>query len=326
MTHEHDERNGPEHSAEESTKVGNKNSSQGHNHNHLSSVGGRNQSRLYMVLALTGSFLMVEVVGGILTNSLALLADAGHMFTDVVGLIMALVAIKLGEKPAHQEKTFGYYRTEILAALANAVILILVGIYILYEAIQRFSKPPEVLGGGMLVVAILGLLVNLISIFVLRQGSKESLNMKGAYLEVLSDALGSVGVLVAAGIILLTGWGLADPIVGVGIGLFIVPRAFTLLNEAINILLEGTPKGLDMEEVRHSLEILPGVRQVHDLHAWTITSGMNAMSGHVVVDNLECCTDVLTQAQQILHERFEIEHCTIQIEPQEFNEAMETHR
>lgn len=297
----------------------------GHSHNHLGSAAGRNRGRLYLVLALTSTFLVAEIVGGLLTGSLALLADAGHMLTDVFGLIMALVAIYLGEKAAHDEKTYGYYRTEILAALANAVILILVAIYILYEAIQRFSRPPEVVGGWMLAVAVLGLIINIAGFLILRQGAGESLNMRGAYLEVLGDMLGSLGVIVAAIIILLTGWELADPIIGVGIGLFIIPRALGLLNESVGVLLEGTPKDVSLVEVRTTLKQLSGVVEVHDLHVWTITSGMYAMSGHIVVTDMNMCDSLLTEAQELMHERFRVEHCTIQLENQGFEEEMTTH-
>lgn len=311
-----------EQEAESSARAQNKG---GHSHSHVGSAAGRNKGRLYMVLALTGTFLVAEVVGGILTSSLALLADAGHMLTDVFGLTMALIAIRLGEREAHAEKTYGYYRTEILAALANAVILIFVALYVLYEAIQRFSKPPEVLGGGMLVVAVLGLLVNIAGFFILKQGAGESLNMRGAYLEVLGDMLGSVGVIVAAVIILLTGWELADPIIGVGIGLFIIPRAFSLLNEAVNVLLEGTPKDVDLTQVRAALRLVPGVLEVHDLHIWSITSGMYNMSGHVVVEDMGQCDNLLSQCQELMHERFQVAHCTIQLENQGFDEEMTTH-
>ncbi len=183
-----------------------------------------------------------------------------------------------------------------------------VAVYILYEAYKRFSNPPEVLGGWMMVVAIVGLLVNLVGMFILMRGAGESLNVKGAYLEVLGDTLGSVGVIVAAIILLLTGWELADPIIGVGIGLFIIPRAYTLLRETVNVLLEGTPAGIDIEAIRTALAALPEVTQVHDLHAWGITSGMHAMSGHLVVSDVTRSEDILTAARDLLHDRFEIEH------------------
>lgn len=277
------------------------------------------------MLGLTSTYLIVEVIGGILTGSLALLADAGHMLTDVLGLSMALIAIKLGERPASLRRTFGYYRTEILAALANAVILILVAIYILYEAYRRFQQPPEVLGGWMMAVGVVGLLVNLAGMFILIKGAGESLNVKGAFLEVLSDTLGSLGVIIAAVIIIFTGWYPADPIIGVGIGLFIIPRAYNLLKEAVNILMEGVPKGIELDEVREALESLPDVIRVHDLHVWAITSGMYNLSGHLVVEDVNCCTNILPQAQKLLHDRFNIQHSTLQLEPEGFTEHMDTH-
>ena len=299
---------------------------EGHSHASAASMGGRHKKRLYAVLALTSTYLVVEVVGGLATGSLALLADAGHMLTDVLGLTMALIAIKLGERAASARRTYGYYRTEILAALANAVLLVVVAVYVLFEAYRRFREPPEVLGGWMMVVAVIGLGVNLTGMLILTKGAGESLNVKGAYLEVLGDTLGSVGVIVAAVIILVTGWELADPIIGVGIGLFIIPRAFNLLREAVNVLLEGVPAGITLDEVRAALAALPGVKGVHDLHVWAITSGMHAMSGHLVVEDVSRSQTLLTEAQALLHDRFAIAHTTLQLEPAGFEEAMERHR
>ncbi len=295
-------------------------------HAHAVSAGGRHRGRLYFVLALTSTYLVVEVIGGLLTGSLALLADAGHMLTDVLGLGMALIAIKLGERPASVQRTYGYYRTEILAALFNAVLLIVVAVYVLYEAYQRFKSPPEVRGGWMLVVAAVGLGVNLAGMFILMKGAGESLNVKGAYLEVLGDTLGSVGVIVGALIILATGWEQADPIIGVGIGLFIIPRALNLLRETVNILLEGVPRGVNLDDVRAALAALPGVVGVHDLHVWAITSGMHAMSGHLVIEEIGQSQTLLAAAHELLHERFAVEHSTLQVETPAFEEAMELHR
>lgn len=295
-------------------------------HTHTISAGGRHRGRLYFVLALTSSFLVIEVIGGLWTGSLALLADAGHMLTDVLGLAMALLAIKLGERAASRQRTYGYYRAEILAALANAMLLILVAVYVLFEAYQRIKNPPEVRGGWMLVVAGVGLAVNLLGMYLLMSGAKESLNVKGAFLEVLGDTLGSVGVIVGAVIILLTGWELADPIIGVGIGLFIIPRAWNLLSETINILLEGVPRDVEIDEVRAALLALPGVGAVHDLHVWAITSGMPAVSAHLVLQNGAQQSAVLSAAQQLLHDRFEIRHTTLQLEAPAHQEAPELHR
>ena len=258
-----------------------------HDHRPATPTGaGRHAKALQWTLVLTASFLLVEVVAGIWTGSLALLADAGHMLTDVGGLAMALVAIRFAEKPATPEKTYGYYRVEILAALANAVALLVISIVILYEAYRRFLEPPDVLGKPMLVVAAAGLIVNLVGVWLLRRGSGESLNLKGAYFEVLSDTLGSAGVLVAALIVVTTGWRLADPVIGAGIGLFILPRTWMLLRQAVNILLEGTPPHVNLSEVETAMTEVPGVQRVHDLHVWTLTSGKYAMSGHAIVNDL----------------------------------------
>lgn len=209
----------------------------GHGHGHEISASGKNKKQLKIVLALTTTYLIAEVVGGFLTNSLALLADAGHMLTDVGGLALALLAIKFAERPATPEKTYGYYRVEILAALTNAVVLIGISIYILYEAYERFRNPPEVQSRIMLVIASIGLAINIVGVFILRAGSQESLNMKGAYFEVLSDMLTSVGVIIAGIIMLTTGWYYADPIISAGIGLFIFPRTWALLKDAVGVLL-----------------------------------------------------------------------------------------
>lgn len=278
-------------------------------------VAGRNKRRLEVVLALTGLYLVAEVVGGLLTKSLALLADAGHMFTDVGGLALALIAIRFAERPATPDRTYGYYRAEILAALANAVVLICVSIYILYEAYQRFRDPPEVATAGMLAVAGIGLAVNLAGFFILRRGAAESLNLKGALFEVLSDLLTSVGVIVAGIIMLTTGWYYADPLVSAGIGLFILPRTWRLLREAIAILLEGTPPGVDLEAVRAAIAEVPGVECVHDLHVWALTSGMNALSAHVLINKGASYAAVLRAVHDAVQNGFPIAHATIQVEP-----------
>jgi len=286
-------------------------------HAHLGSTttsAGRHTRPLTWTLLLTGGFLVVEVVAGFWTGSLVLLADAGHMLTDVGGLALALFAIWFAAKPPTPGKTYGYYRVEILAALANAVVLLGVSAYILYEAYRRFLAPPPVLGGPMLLVAITGLAINLVGMRLLRSSSSESLNLKGAYLEVLSDALGSIGVIIAALIVLTTGWRLADPLVGAGIGLFIIPRTWGLLRQAVNILLEGTPPHVDLAEVERAMAGIDGVHQVHDLHVWTLTSGKEAMSGHVVVENLTEGDRIIRDLHSLLHDRFGVEHTTIQLE------------
>ncbi|HVQ39764.1 MAG TPA: cation diffusion facilitator family transporter, partial [Pyrinomonadaceae bacterium] len=253
----------------------------GHGHTHT--PAGRNKQRLAIVLALTTTYLVAEVVGGLLTGSLALLADAGHMLTDVAGLCLALMAIQFAERPATPERTYGFYRVEILAALANALVLIGISIYILYEAYHRFRNPPEVQSKAMLAVASVGLLINLVGIYLLRAASKESLNMKGAYYEVFSDLLTSIGVIAAALVMLTTGWYYADPLISAGIGLFILPRTWMLLRDAVGVLLEGTPTDVNLAALREAIGNVAGVASVHDLHVWSLTSGVNAMSVHTVL-------------------------------------------
>jgi len=279
-----------------------------------------NKRRLRIVLLLTTSFLVVEVGGALYTGSLALLADAGHMLTDVGGLSLALFALWFAERPATPEKTYGYYRVEILAALANATILFLISGYILYEAYRRFQSPPGIEGAPMLAVAVLGLAVNLAGIGLLRRGAEGSLNVQGAFLEVVSDALGSLGVIVAGLVILTTRFYLIDPIISVLIGLFILPRTWRLMNNALNVLLEATPAHINLAQVRREMLDLPGVREVHDLHVWTITSGLEAMSGHVRLDGTANRSKLLRELGELLRERFDIEHITIQVEEEEIGE------
>lgn len=291
----------------------------GAGHDHAGSAGGgtsasRHKGSLTWALAMTGSFLVVEVVGGLWTGSLALLADAAHMATDVGGLFMALVAVRFAERPATPRMTYGYVRTEVLSALVNAVVLLVVTVFVLREAWARLAAPPEILGGPMLAVAVAGLIVNLISMRMLHAGSKESLNLKGAYFEVMADILGSVGVILAALVVMLTGWTIADPIIGAAIGLFIVPRTWILLKSALNILMEGTPAHVDAGLLRNRLVELPGVAAVHDLHVWALTSGLDAMSCHLVVDDLSRSRDILAAAREAMHEGYGITHTTIQIE------------
>ena len=286
----------------------------GSGHGHAQSAGSKNKKNLVIVFGFTSAYLAAEVVGGIWFNSLALLADAGHMLTDVFGLALALFAIWFAEKKATPEKTYGYYRIEILAALTNAVILIGISLYILYEAYQRFKNPPEVESGGMLVVAGFGLIVNIAGMLILRAGSKESLNMKGAYFEVLSDMLTSIGVIIAAIIMLTTGWYYADPLISAGIGLFILPRTWILLKDAVGILLEGTPSDVNIANLRASLAKLEGVAEVHDLHVWSLTSGVNALSVHAVLADGAEHDDVLECVHNRCTMEFKISHITAQTE------------
>ena len=282
--------------------------------NHAHTAAGANKRRLLIVFCLTTLYLAVEVVGGLATHSLALLADAGHMLTDVAGLGLALLAIRFAERAATPERTYGYYRVEILAAVVNAVVLIGISIGVLFEAYERFRHPPIVASGPMLLVAVVGLAVNIAGIFLLRKGFGESLNMKGAYFEVLSDMLSSVGVIVASVIMLTTGWYYADPLISAGIGLFILPRTWILLREAVGVLLEGTPAGVNLTAIRESIGRLPGVREMHDLHVWSLTSGVNAMSAHVVIVDDSMHNEVLNALHDILTRDFNIAHVTVQIE------------
>lgn len=285
------------------------------------SAASRQRGRLKIVLGLTATYMLVEAAGGWLTGSLALLADAGHMLTDVGGLGLALFAIWLGNRPANPERTYGYYRTEILVSLANAMVLFGVSGYILYEAWRRFQSPPEVRSVAMLGVATVGLVVNLAGVWLLHAGAGESLNVQGAFLEVVSDLLGSIGVIIAALIMYFTGWYYADPLFSAAIGLFIIPRTWRVLREAVGILLEGTPSHLDLAEVRAAMSTVPGVASVHDLHAWTITSGYVALTAHVQVNGEVPSDEILTMLTAMLKERFQIEHTTIQLEQPSYLEV-----
>ncbi|MEU3050575.1 cation diffusion facilitator family transporter [Streptomyces sp. NPDC006984] len=297
----------------------------GHDHGHThgppptGTAAAAYRGRLRIALSITLGVMVVEIVGGVLSGSLALIADAAHMATDAVGLGMALLAIHFASRPAAGNRTFGLARAEILAALANCLLLLGVGGYLLFEAVGRFITPTETRGGLTVMFALIGLLANMVSLSLLVRGQKESLNVRGAYLEVLADALGSVTVLVSAGIILATGWQYADPIASLAIGLMIVPRTLRLLRETLNVLLEAAPEGVDMAEVRRHVLELPGVEDVHDLHAWTITSGMPVLSAHVVVSQEVLDTvgheKLLHELQGCIGDHFDVEHCTFQLEP-----------
>ena len=289
----------------------------GHDHGHASAAtaGAKHRKPLIIAFGLTAAYMLVELVTGLVTGSLALLSDAAHMGTDVLGLGMALAAITLAQREAPAQRTYGTYRLEVLAALANGLLLFGVAGYVLYEAWQRFASPPDVPGLPMLAVAAVGLIVNLISFRLLAAGSKESLNLKGAYLEVFSDMLGSVGVIVAAVIIFTTGWRYADPLIGAGIGLFILPRTWKLSAQAVRILMEVAPPGLDVDQVRARILTLPGVADVHDLHIWTVTSGIETATGHVVLADDAELHSVLDQVTALLAEEYHVTHATIQCEP-----------
>lgn len=280
---------------------------------HATSAAGQNQGRLLVVLGSTSAYVIAEVAGGLLTHSLALLADAGHMFTDALGLGLALAAIRFAQRPATSKKTYGFYRTEILAALTNAIVLIGVSVYILFEAWQRLRQPPDVDALPMLIVACGGLLVTLVGVKLLHAGSEESLNVRGAFLEVLSDLFGAVGTIVAALVLLWTGWPYADVTASVFIGVLILPRAWGLLRNVVDVLLESAPPGMRVEEIQTAICQVPGVRSAHDLHVWTITSGFVALSGHVLASDRPS-EDVLHDVQTLVRERFGIEHATLQVE------------
>jgi cobalt-zinc-cadmium efflux system protein len=270
------------------------------------------------VFGLTLAVLVAEIVGSALTGSLALLADAGHMTTDAAGIALALGAVTLAQRPATGRRTFGLQRVEILAAVANGLLLIGVAAFVLVEAIRRIGDPPDIESGLMLGVAAVGLVVNLVSLGVLHGGRQQSLNVRGAYLEVLADALGSVAVMAAALVILTTGWAPADSIASVLIGFLVLPRAWHLLREALDVLLEAAPRGVDLDDVRSHMLRVDGVLGVHDLHAWTITSGLPVLSAHVVVDEDALAAGhggrVLDSLCECLGEHFDVEHCTFQLE------------
>ncbi|MEU9603522.1 cation diffusion facilitator family transporter [Streptomyces sp. NPDC048057] len=298
----------------------------GHDHGHAhggppptGTAAAAYKGRLRVALTITLSVMVLEIVGGVVTGSLALVADAAHMATDGIGLTMALLAIHFANRPPSTNRTFGLARTEILAALANSLLLLGVGAFLLFEAVERFITPAETKSGLTIAFALVGLVANVISLSLLMRGQKDSLNVRGAYLEVLNDALGSVAVLISAVIILLTGWQAADPIASLLIGLMIVPRTVKLLRETLNVLLEAAPKNVDMAEVRAHVLALPGVEDVHDLHAWTITSGMPVLSAHVVVaqEVLDAVghEKMLHDLQGCLGDHFDVEHCTFQLEP-----------
>jgi cobalt-zinc-cadmium efflux system protein len=276
--------------------------------------GSRHKRRLLAVFGLTAGFLLVEAAVGLWTGSLALLADATHMLVDAGGILLSLLAVWFAERPATPAKTYGYYRVEILAALVNGVVLCVMAVAILVATYERMWQPPVVPGGPILAVAALGLLVNLASLRLLHAGAGASLNVRGAYLEVLGDAVSSAIVIAAGAIILLTGWVWVDLVAGALIALFILPRTWALLRQTVNILLEGAPAHLDVRQIEDAMAAAPSVLRVHDLHVWTLTSGREAMSAHVVVEAGAPSDKILEELHVILHARFGIDHTTIQIE------------
>ena len=290
-------------------------SHEGHSHG-VNDAGAakRNKRALAIVLGLTTTFLVAEVVGGLVTGSLALLADAAHMASDSASLALALFAVWLAEHPPTPNKSFGYKRAEILAALANGVTLVAVSIWIFVEAYQRFRDPAEILGGWMLTVAVLGLLVNIASAIILSRSERDSLNIQGALRHLIADMLGSVGAIVAAGFIILTGWYYADPIISILIGLLVLGSSWKLLRDSVNILLEQTPPGIDASKVGKKMANAEGVQEVHDLHIWTITSGFPALSAHVLVGRNENCHARRRDLEVLLASEYGIEHTTLQVD------------
>lgn len=291
----------------------------GHDHG----TSQTNERALWWALGLTSTYLVAEVIGGLITRSLALLSDAAHMLSDVVGLLIALVAIRIARRVADRRRTFGYYRFEILAAAFNATVLVVIAAYILWEAYQRFRNPPDIQSIGMMAVAIIGLLVNLASMYLLQSGRDRSLNIKGAYLEVWGDMVGSIGVIIAAIIIHFTQWAWLDAVVAAGIGLWVLPRAWLLLKESLNVLLEGVPEGVDVDVIEASLLATAGVAAIHDLHVWALTSGKNSLTVHVVLAANSKEQPVLQAVRKLLAEEFDIHHTTVQIEAEACEELDE---
>ena len=283
----------------------------GYAHDH---TAGANAKMLRWALGLTSLYLIAEVVGGLVFNSLALLSDAAHMMTDVAALVIALLAIKLGGKAPDEKRTYGYRRFEILAAAFNAVLLFMIAIYVFVEAIKRFTSPQEVQSWGMMIVAAIGLVVNLISMRLLTAGRDKSFNVKGAYLEVWADMIGSIGVIAGALTIRFTGWTWVDPIVAVAIGLWVLPRTWVLLRDTTNVLLEGVPHGMRLSEVRGAIAALPGVADLHDLHIWSMSNDDVSSTVHVTLREGADADTVRASVAQLFADNFDIEHSTIQTE------------
>lgn len=290
-------------------------------HNHHHDHGGRshaNRRRLLVTLVLTAGYMLAEIIGGVVSHSLALLADAGHMFSDVAALGLSLVAAWLTQRPRTSQRTFGYHRAEILAALVNGAALVAVSIYIFVEAFQRLRSPHEVQGPLMMAVAFGGLIINLIALKILHGGRHDNLNVRGAWLHVMSDALGSIGAIVAGVFVWTKGWYWVDPVASIVIGVLVIYSSWRLLCEAVSVLMESAPNGIDVDEVRNSITDTNGVTGVHDLHVWTITSGFEALSAHVVTRDGHSHAELLAELRGTLHDRFGIDHITIQIEPHDY--------
>ena len=294
----------------------------GHAHKHAAGASSR---MLAIALGLTTTFLIAELIGSFVFNSLALLSDAAHMVTDSAALAIALAAVKIGQRPADDARTFGYRRFEILAAAFNALLLFAVAGYVLWEGIDRFFYPAEVQSTGMLIVAAIGLVINFIAMRLLSAGKEQSLNVKGAYLEVWADMLGSVGVIIGAGVIMLTGWQWVDPLVAIGIGLWVLPRTWVLLKDTTQILLEGVPRGMELAEIRAAIAATPGVAGVHDLHVWSLTSDDHSLSTHVELAEGADFEKVRGAVARMLQDDYHIEHATIQVEREACEDAAGLH-
>ncbi len=292
-----------------------------HNHHEEQQT---NKKGLIIAFIITFVIMIAEIIGGLVSNSLALLSDAGHMFTDTFALGLSLWAIKMAQKPPTHHKTFGYHRLEILAALTNGILLILISVWIFYEAYQRFFNPPEIKTGLMLIVAIIGLIGNFIGLTILQKSSQHNLNVRGALLHMLGDTLSSVGVIIGGVFIAFTGWKMIDPIVSILINGFIIHSAFQLIFESGEVLLEAVPRGLALQEVVAEVKKVPGVRDLHDLHIWTITSGLHALSGHILIDDQQVSTGttILQEVEEVLDHKFGITHTTLQLESEACGEGL----
>ncbi|WP_010676611.1 cation diffusion facilitator family transporter [Bacillus timonensis] len=287
-----------------------------HHHHHFDEVREGNKKGLLIALLITAGIMLLEFFGGLFTNSLALLSDSGHMLSDTSSLFLSLVAFWFATRPASPKKTYGFYRFEILAALFNAVTLFIIAGFIVYEAIQRFFEPPTVASGTMMIIAGIGLLANLLSAWSLisKGDVKNNVNLRSAYLHVLGDALGSVGAIIAGLLMLLFEWYIADPIISVVVAILILKSAWGVLTHSVHILMEGTPITIDQKEVKSTLEEIDGVIDVHDLHIWTITSGMDSLTCHILIKDEHDSQEILQQVIDKIREKFKIEHTTIQIE------------
>lgn len=294
----------------------------GHSHGleGAASATGKHRKKLVLVLVITLTVFVVQVIGAFISNSLSLLADAGHMLTDATGVAIALIASIIATLPASSKRTYGYLRVEVLAALVNGIVLGVIAVVIFVQAIARFGTEVEVQSTPMLIAAVIGAAANLVSLLILRSGQKESLNLRGAYLEVLGDLLGSAAVIVAGLIIMFTGWMVVDQLASLLIAVMILPRAISLLRDVVNVLLEAAPKDLDMRAVREHMLTVPGVVEVHDVHAWTITSGVPAFSAHVTITDASWSEQgyhaVLDELKACLMQHFALEHSTLQLEPE----------